>query len=56
MKTAYVIDIDATSYDNQYFEINSPAEVYETEAEALAALEAYDINNCCDHEGVRARR
>ena len=48
MKTAYVIDIDATSYDNQYFEINSPAEVYETEAEALAALEAYDINNCCD--------
>lgn len=48
MKTAYVIDIDATSYDNQYFEINYPAEVYETEAEALAALEAYDINNCCD--------
>ena len=48
MKTAYVIDIDATAYDNQYFEINSPAEVYETEAEALAALEAYDINNCCD--------
>ena len=33
-----------------------PAEVYETEAEALAALEAYDINNCCDHEGVRAWR
>lgn len=48
MKTAYVIDIEATAYDNQYFEINSPAEVYETEAEALAALEAYDINNCCD--------
>ena len=48
MKTAYVIDIDATAYNDQYYEINYPAEVYETEAEALAALEAYDINNCCD--------
>ena len=48
MKTAYVIDIEATAYDSQYFEINYPAEVYETEAEALAALEAYDINNCRD--------
>lgn len=48
MKTAYVIDIDATSYDNQYFEITYPAEVYETEAEALKALGAYNINNCRD--------
>lgn len=48
MKTAYVIDIEAAAYDIQYFEINSPTEVYETEVEALAALEAYDISNCCD--------
>ena len=32
----------------QYLDTTYPAEVYETEAEALAALEAYDINNCCD--------
>ena len=48
MKTAYVIDIDATTYNDQYYEINYPANVYETEAEALAALDAYDVNNCCD--------
>ena len=32
----------------QYLDTTYPAEVYETEVEALAALEAYDINNCCD--------
>ena len=32
----------------QYLDTTYPAEVYETEAEALAALEAYDVNNCCD--------
>ena len=48
MKTAYVIDIDATTYNDQYYEINSPAEVYETEAEALKALGAYNVNNCRD--------
>ena len=48
MKTSYVIDIDAATYNDQYYEINYPAKVYETETEALAALEAYDINNCCD--------
>ena len=48
MKTAYVIDIDAATYNDQYYEINSPAEVYETEAEALKALEAYNVNNCRD--------
>jgi len=48
MKTAYVIDIDATTYNDQYYEINYPANVYETEAEALKALEAYNVNNCRD--------
>ena len=48
MKTAYVIDIDATTYNDQYYEINYPANVYETETEALKALEAYNVNNCRD--------
>jgi DNA-binding XRE family transcriptional regulator len=48
MKTAYVIDIDAATYNDQYYEITYPAEVYETEAEALKALEAYNVNNCRD--------
>ncbi len=48
MKTAYVIDIDATTYNDQYYEINYPAKVYETEVEALKALEAYNVNNCRD--------
>ena len=54
MKTAYVIDIDATTYNDQYYEINYPANVYETEADALAALDAYNVNNCrgcfCNYE------
>ena len=32
----------------QYLDTTYPAKVYETEVEALAALEAYDVNNCCD--------
>lgn len=48
MKTAYVIDIDAATYNDQYYEITYPLEVYETEAEALKALEAYNVSNCCD--------
>ena len=36
------------NYEGQCLDTTYPAEVYETKAEALAALEAYDINNCCD--------
>ena len=30
------------------YTIDYPDTIYETEAEALAALDAYDVNNCCD--------
>ena len=36
------------NYEGQCLDTTYPIEVYETEVEALAALEAYDINNCCD--------
>ena len=48
MKTAYIIDIDANTYNDQYYEIGLLEKVYETEATALKALDAYNINNCCD--------
>ena len=38
----------AINYEGKCLDTIYPAKVYETEAEALAALEAYDINNCCD--------
>lgn len=51
MKTAYIIDPQAIDYSDNYIDCNCPDKVYETEAEALKALEAYDINNCCEYIG-----
>lgn len=51
MKTAYIIEPQAINYEGQPLDTTCPDKVYETEAEALAALDAYDVNNCCEYIG-----
>ena len=51
MKTTYIIVPEAINYEGRYLETVCPDKVYETEAEALDALDAYDVNNCCEYIG-----